>query len=147
MPSTRPRRLDMSLITAPTKASGTRIDDLVDRLEQLHLPLLGGVLERHRAGGLERGVGGVDAVRLAVEERDPEVDHLVAGDEAALHLGAHALLHRRDVVVRHRAADDLVDELEPGAARQRLDLDVAHAVLAVPAGLLDVPAVALGPGR
>ena len=42
---------------------------------------------------------------------------------------------------RHRAADDLVDELEPGALRQWLDLDVADRVLAVPAGLLDVSAV------
>ncbi len=118
--------------------------DLVDRLEQRHLALLGGLPQRQRAGGLERGVGGVDAVRLAVDQGDPQVDHRVAGDQAALHLGADALLDRRDVVVRHRAADDLVDELEAGAAGQRLDLDVADGVLAVPAGLLDVPAVALG---
>ena len=43
---------------------------------------------------------------------------------------------------RHRAADDLVDELESGALRQRLHLDVAHRELAMAAGLLDVSAVA-----
>src|SRR5439155_1749825 len=55
--------------------------------------LLGGLLERHRAGGLERRVGGVDPVGLAVEERHPHVDHRVPGRHAALHLVPDALLH------------------------------------------------------
>jgi hypothetical protein len=83
-------------------------------------------------------------VRLAVDQGDLEVDHRVSGDDAALELGTDALLHGRDVVVRHRAAHHLVDELEACSARQRFHLDVAHRVLAVAAGLLDVPAVASG---
>ena len=42
--------------------------------------------------------------------------------------------------VGHGPADDLRLEDEPLAARQGLELDVAHGVLAVPAGLLDVAA-------
>ena len=44
----------------------------------------------------------------------------------------------------NRAAEDVVDELEVAAARQRLELDLAVAELAVPAGLLLVPAVRFG---
>ncbi len=54
-------------------------------------------------------------MRLAVDERHPDVDHRVAGGDALLHLGADALLDAGDELARHRAADDLVDELEPGA--------------------------------
>ena len=86
-------------------------------------------------------------MRLAVEQGDPHAGHRVAGQHALLHLPADALLHRRDELPRHHAADDLVDELEAGGVRQRLDLDVADAVLAVPAGLLDVTAQALGLAR
>ena len=42
------------------------------------------------------------------------------------------------------AAEDLVDELELRAARQRLHLDPAIAELAVAAGLLLVPALHVG---
>ena len=67
---------------------------------------------------------------------------------APFHLGPHALLHTRDELPRHRPADHLVDELESGARGQRLHLDVAHRILAVAAGLLDVPAVSLrGPTK
>ena len=48
----------------------------------------------------------------------------------------HALLDRRDQVARDRAADDLVHELEPGPAGQRLDRQVADAEHALAAGLL-----------
>ena len=81
---------------------------------------------------------------LAVEQRDPDVDHRVAGVHTLLHLRADTLLHAGDELPRHRAADHLVDELESGALRQRLHLDVADRVLAVSAGLLDVAAMAFG---
>ena len=45
---------------------------------------------------------------------------------------------------RDRTAEDVVDELEVAAARQRLELDLAVAELAVAAGLLLVPAVRFG---
>ena len=55
-----------------------------------------------------------------------------------------ALLDRRDEALRDHAALDLVDELEAVAVGQRLDLDVAVAELAAPAGLLLVAPVGLG---
>ena len=51
-------------------------------------------------------------MRLAVGEGHPDVDDRVARGDAALHLRAHALLHRGDELPGHGAADDLVDELE-----------------------------------
>ena len=53
-------------------------------------------------------------------------------------------LDRRNELARDRAAEDVVDELEVAAARQRLELHLAVAELAVAAGLLLVPAVRLG---
>ena len=79
---------------------------------------------------------------LAVEQCHPDVDHRIAGADTLLHLRPHALLDARDEVSGYRAADHFVDELESGALRQRLHPDVTHRVLAVAAGLLDVPAVA-----
>ena len=81
---------------------------------------------------------------LAVEKRDPDVGHRIPGGHSLGHLCAHALLDAGDVLPRHHATDDLVDELEPGTLRQRFDLDVAHAVLTVTAGLFHVASVALG---
>ncbi len=83
-------------------------------------------------------------MRLAVEQRDADVDDGVAGHHTLLHLLPHPLLHRGDELARDGAAHDLVDELEPAATGQRLHLDVADRELSVPAGLLDVPAVTGG---
>ena len=114
--------------------------DGAHRLEQPDARCRRRLLQSERAGDLERGVAGVDPVRLAVDEADPHVDQRSPRDDPLLGLGADPLLHRRDVVVGDRPTDDLVDELEAGALGQRLDLDRADGVLAVPAGLLDVPA-------
>src|SRR5438046_2242281 len=57
-----------------------------------------------------------------------------------------ALFDRRHELSRDGAAEDVVDELELRAARQRLDLDLAVAELAVASGLLLVPAVRFGGG-
>ena len=83
----------------------------------------------------------------AVVERDAEVDHRVAGEVAAHARFLDALFDRRNELPRDRAAEDLVDELELAAARQRLHPDLAVAELAVPAGLLLVPAVRLDARR
>ena len=56
-------------------------------------------------------------------------------------------LDRGNEPARDRAAEDLVDEFELAAARQRLHLDLAVAELAVAAGLLLVPAVRLDARR
>src|SRR5258708_4821688 len=78
-------------------------------------------------------------------EGDQDVDHGEAEGDPPGGLGADTLLHRGDELPGHRAADDLVDELDARADRQRLDLDLADGVLAVAAGLLDVPAARRGP--
>ena len=80
---------------------------------------------------------------LAVEERDLHVLDRIAGDRAGAHRLAHALLDGRDEPARDHAALDRVHELEPGAVRRRLDLDVAVGELAAPAGLLLVAGVRL----
>ena len=74
----------------------------------------------------------------AVEERDLDVDHRVAGEHAAAHRLADALLDRRDELLRDDAADDVVLEDEARAALAGLDVDEHVAVLAAAAGLLDV---------
>ena len=100
-----------------------------------------------RPGGPERHLGAVDAVLLAVDERDPHVDHRVAVHAAAGHRLLDALGHGRDVAAADGAADDLVDELEALAALERLDLDAGHRELAVAAGLLLVLALGRRPAR
>ena len=102
------------------------------------------VLERERRRHLERQLVRVDRVVRPVEDRGAEVDHRVAGQEAAQPRVLDALLDGRDELPRDRAAEDVVDELEVAAARQRLEPDLAVAELAVAAGLLLVAAVRLG---
>ncbi len=63
---------------------------------------------------------------------------------AVLHGLVHALLDRGDELPRDRAADDLVDELEPTATLERLDPQERHAELPVATGLLLVLALGLG---
>jgi hypothetical protein len=60
--------------------------DLVDRLEQRDLALLGRLAEGERARGLERRVGRVDAVRLAVDQRHPKVYHRVSRHDPPVQL-------------------------------------------------------------
>ena len=83
---------------------------------------------------------------LAVVELHLEVDHRVAREEALQARLLDALLDRRDEVLGDRAAEDVVDELEVRAARERLHADPAVAELAVAAGLLLVAPVGLGRG-
>ncbi len=80
-------------------------------------------------------------MRLAVHQRDLDVDHRVAAEHALGQLVARTLLDRRDELAGHGPADDLVGELDAGAAVQRLDLQFGHGVLPVAAGLLDQPAL------
>jgi hypothetical protein len=104
-----------SPITAP--AVGDRDLHLHDRLEDGGPALGDAVLERERARDLEGHLGAVDIVVLAVVKLHLEVHHRVARQEALQASFLDALLHRRPVVLRNRAAEDLVDELELGATR------------------------------
>src|SRR5579863_2491032 len=81
---------------------------------------------------------------LAIEQTHPEIDHWISGEITATPGILNAFFHRWTVVVRNRAAEDLVDEVELGAALHRLDLDPAVRELAASAGLLLVAAVTLG---
>ena len=101
-------------------------------------------LESDAAGGLERQFVRVDVVIRAVVQDHPEVDDREAGEISTLRRFHDALFHRRNVVLRNRAAEDLVDELEVAAARQRLHLDLAIAELAVAAALLLVASLHVG---
>src|SRR5437773_527553 len=75
----------------------------------------------------------------AVDQPDLHVRHREARQNAALERLHHAGFDRLDVLLGYRAAKDFVDELEAGACRERLHADLRHAVLAMTAGLLDVP--------
>ena len=52
------------------------------RLQEMDPGVGGRLAQRERARRLERGVGGVHRVRLAVEQRDPYVDERMAGGHA-----------------------------------------------------------------
>src|SRR5690606_39528310 len=72
------------------------------------------------------------------------VDHREAGGAARLHRLLEALLGGGDEGAADRPADDGALELEAAAAGERLEVDDAHAELAVAAGLLLVPALDAG---
>src|SRR5688500_2515738 len=78
-------------------------------------------------------------MELPVEQCAPDVDHRVPADHALQHRLDDALLDGSDELIGDRTAEDLVDELEPLAALERLDLDRADRVLPVAPGLLHVP--------
>ena len=84
---------------------------------------------------------------LAVEARDPHVDHGEAEDAAGGHGLGDALLDRGDELAGDRAADDLVDELEAGAAVERLDPQEGDAELAVAAASASCTCPRPRPGR
>jgi hypothetical protein len=75
----------------------------------------------------------------AIVERGADPDDRVARDDPLMHGLDDSLLHRRDEVPRHGAADDLVDELEGLAVLHRLEPHVDVPELAASSGLLLVP--------
>ena len=85
------------------------------------------LLEALRGGRPERHLGGVDGVELAVVALDPHVDDGEAVDAAGGHRLLDAALHRRDVLLRDRAADDRVLELGAVAATLGLTRRLATA--------------------
>ena len=83
----------------------------------------GGFFEAGLAGDLERHLGRVDVVVLAVDQADLDVDHAVAGEHAGFEAGLHALVDRLDVLTRDATTRDLVVELV-ALARVRLDREL-----------------------
>src|SRR4029450_12917333 len=76
-------------------------------------------------------------MRLAVDQRHPEINQGITGKHTLPQLVADTFFHRRNELPRHRSTDYALGELEPGTAFQRLDLHHADCVLAMAAGLLD----------
>ena len=92
--------------------------DRHDRLQQCRVRLARRFLEHHRAGDLERKLGGVDVVVGAVHQGHLDVFHRIAGEHTELHGVLDPLVNRRDVFLRDPAARDGVDELITRAGLQ-----------------------------
>src|SRR5262249_29617782 len=110
------------------------------RLEQDRVRPPRRLLDGHRAGDLEGKLRAVDVVRGAVYELDADVDHRIAGVDAARERLLDALLDGGDELARDRSALDLVDEVESLLGR-RLEVEDDVPVLAAAAGLADEPAL------
>src|SRR6476646_2020466 len=76
-----------------------------------------------------------------------EVDHRIPGQETAKPSVLDSLFNCGNELTRNRAAEDVVDELELAAARERLELDLAVAELSVAAGLLLMASMRFGRRR
>ena len=116
-----------------------------DGFENHRLGLLDGVFESHGTGDLEGHVGGVHVVVGAVVERHAHIHHRIAGQMTFHHCLPDPLLHRRDIIARNGAADNLIYKLKPFSARERLDFQPGIPVLPPSSRLLFV--LALGAGR
>src|SRR5206468_6438567 len=79
-----------------------------------------------------------------VVKRDAEIDDRITGEIAALRSLDDAFFDSRYVVIGNRATENLVYEFEIGAARQRVHLDLAVTVLAMPTRLFFVAALHVG---
>jgi len=79
----------------------------------------------------------------AVDQRNFHVDHRITSENAVLQRFLHALLDRGDVLARHPATLDGVDELVALAVGLRLELEPDVAVLPAAARLLDELALGL----
>ena len=101
-------------------------------------------LKSHRRGDLERHIRRIDVMIGAIVKRRFDIDHWITGEVAARHRFSNPLLHRRDIIPRDRAADDLVDEFKPAAMGQRFDFDPSIAKLAMSAGLFFLPSLGAG---
>ena len=77
----------------------------------------------------------------AVEKRDFDIDHRIAGKRAVFGRFLNALFDRRNVFPRNRAALDRIDKFKSGAGLLRLEVDPNIAVLAATAGLANETAL------
>ncbi len=100
--------------------------------------------ERDAPRHLERHVVRIHIVIRTVVEHHAEVHHGKSGQISARRRVLDSLFDGRNIVLRNRAAENVVHKLKLPAARQRLHLDLAIAVLPVAAGLLLVPPLHIG---
>src|ERR671937_709054 len=111
----RPCVIERRSVAYPNiSASGTF--DLIDcalplgssaSTRQRRLRALHRLLERHRAGDLERHLARVDLVVRPLDELDPDVDDRIPREDPGLHRLLDAEIDRRDVLLRDLPADDL----------------------------------------
>src|ERR1700674_5276264 len=111
--------------------------DLHDRLEQVRLSLTHRILDRHRAGDLERHVVRVDSVVRAVDQRGNDIDNGIAGDNPGLKRLPDSLFNGWDELPGDPTLRDLVLEYEPAAGLARADIQLGVAELTLATGLAD----------
>src|SRR5581483_10880260 len=109
--------------------------DLHDRLEQHRARLLQRVAEGLPRADLEGERRRIDIVIGAVDQGDAYVDHREADQHARGQNRLQALLDAGDVLLRHRATDDLGLEVEALARRVRMYVELDAGELAGAAGL------------
>src|SRR5580692_5107501 len=114
-----------------------------DGFEQYRLGLAESFLEADRAGDFEGHLVGIDVMVGAVEYGDFDIHDGIARDHPGLHRFLNALVHGGNVLARHRAADDAIDEFVALALGQRLELQPHMPVLTAPAGLANELALGL----
>ncbi len=139
-PSTRPRRAARSLITVPTRSSGTRDLHLVVRLEDAPRrpprPPRAAPARRRSGRPCRRSRRCAPCRRSSVTRTST-----IGWPAQPRSIWARTPFSTDGMNCRGTdAADDPLGELEPGPAGERLDLDLADGVLPVAAGLLHVPA-------
>ena len=100
--------------------------------------------EGEAGGHFEGHFAGVYVVVAAVEDGDLDVDYGVSGEEAAGGGFADAFFYGGDVLAGDGSAEDVVDELDAGAAGEGFDAELAVAELAVASGLFLVAALGFG---
>jgi hypothetical protein len=143
-----PRRLERSPVRSPIAASGATISIVDDGLQHDRIGGADGLDGGLAAGGDKGDVLAVHRMGFAVIDDDADV---LRPESRPITPSASAwrtpFSTERHEDAGNRAALDVVDEFETGAALQRLDLQVHLAELAGAARLLLVPAMSLGVGR
>src|SRR5438046_2931344 len=79
-----------------------------------------------------------------VVEHNSEINHRKSSQISASRCVFDSLFNGRDIVPGNRPAENVVDEFEFRAPRQRLDFDLAIAILAMAAGLFLVASLHVG---
>ena len=109
--------------------------DVVNRFQEDRFSFRYGFLEGLGGSDFEGHFRRVDGVIRAIGQRDFDVDHGEAGDEAFFQGFADAFFNSRDVLFRHGTAKNLIDEFKGFARRQRFDIQEDMAELTVTAAL------------
>src|SRR5262249_24948209 len=95
--------------------------DMLNRVKQKRLRPGETPGNPHSGGGPKNHVGTIPGIESAVDQRDRGLDNGIA-QRAPFHPTLRGLTHRPDILLWHRAADDLVGEQKTLAAVARLDL-------------------------